>query len=477
MLRLPVLSILGTALSVLAQMATATTVSAQSLAVSGPSTVNQNGGTGQYRAVLTSAGGSTTDVTSQATWQILETNVASVSAGKVTSSKYAGQFTLRASYGNFIGKTAATMRVTVPAATYVNVNSSMTNAQINSAVSNAAVGSEVVFAAGTYNLGTSPCCGIILKNGLTYTGPTSGSAAILSGTGGYYLMTASGTGGVVQNFTMQGGGFYVSYGAISNWNVEYNTFSNIDNAHNGVSYQNQNSTFAIFFTSSASNSDFSYNNFSNIGASYNASYNDSVNPGGGMLGYGLDSTTIEYNSFSSFSEGIHILYDNGNGSGVKILYNTFTGGHRIAIEQQDGQASGVEIAYNIISSAYHPWALVYGISAATSGSTGVNVHDNTTNANAATDSSCSGSGCHYGYGIEAWGQPIIVSHNLVEGSWLDGIGLGQTSGAQITNNSICGPVMANNHTYIVNENNTGQTQTNTTLSGNVTSSAGTCSFQ
>lgn len=315
----------------------------------------------------------------------------------------------------------------------------MSAAAIQSTIKRCVFGDTVRFASGTYNLTYNPSnpqgAAFNLNAGVTYLGPTSGSPAILSGTGGYFLMAAYvGTMGVtIRNLTFSGGGIYFG-GAVSNVKVENNTFGNIDST-----YGNWTTRAAIFIETSAADSDFSYNTFSNIGQTANGQYQDS-NGAGGIDSYGLHNTTIEHNTFDRVDEGISINFDNSDGFGVKIEYNTFTQWHRIAIETLACNASGLEIAYNNVSNALNPWALTFGLSM-TCGS-GALVHDNIVNANVRP--SCSASYCYVPYGIEIAGNNTHAYNNVVEGYWEWGFAIGNATNMSITSNYICGPAMAAN---------------------------------
>ena len=451
------------------------TPTAQSMAVTGPATVAQGGGTGQYRAIVTNTDGSTTDVTSSATWQVLENQVASVSGGTITSKTLPGQFQVRASYQTY----TATATASVPAATIVNVPNGSTGAQINTIVANAPAGSEILFAPGTYNVTGSPCCGIIAKTGVTYMGPAA-HTAIISGSGGYGGLTLAlnTTPTVIQNLVFDNADIYID-GNSSNVNIEYNEIRNVQYPSGN---SNSNPTNGIWVAGVIQNSDVSYNNMHDLDSSALDQYTDAnTNAAGMVINQGSVNLTVEYNTLTNVNEGFHTFYDTSSQStasaNTKFLYNTFTRAHRIAIEQQtigSNSVSGLEIGYNNISNARTPWALTYCISQATGSSSGTNVHDNTCNANIAIAAACSGTGCHYGYGIETYGSQTVVNHNLVEGPWSTAIGWDRTpDNITLSNNSFCGPITP----FVTFENNVPSESNNLTQINNTTSSASTCSFQ
>ncbi len=359
-------------------------------------------------------------------------------------------------------QTPLTAAVANVAGRVLQMQPSMTEAQIQAAINASAPGDMLHFNAGVYRIPGTPSVGLRLLPGRSYVGSTNG-AAVLLGTGGYPVMTFAGSGVVIQNLTFDTGGLDL-VGPVTGVKVEYNTFQNID-----AVYVNWTTTEAIFIDTSIAGSDISYNHFRNIGKSVLSAFQDRSNAGG-IQGYGISSTTINYNTFDNFDEGMHFFFDRLDGRGVKIEHNTFTNGHRIAIELQDSKAGDVEVAYNTISNPLNGWALTYGLSIATNGSTGLSVHDNVINANNPVAPACTGSGCHYGYGIEAAGINTRVFNNVVEGNWANGLAIGISQGLSAVNNIMCGPAMSRNG-YIVNELGA---QPGTSLQGNVLTPAAVC---
>ena len=401
--------------------------------ISGSSTVGAGAST-QMKATGTYSDQTTKDISSAVTWASSQYSVATVQGGSVTGVN-SGTASITASLSGVTGTAA----ITVTSGYVVQIDPSMNQKEIQSKITGSQTGDTIAFAAGTYNL-TSPA--LSLPAGRTYFGSTSG-ATVLSGTGGYALMIFYGNGLTLQNFVFNGGGLYLG-GAVTNVHLEYNTFENIN-----APYSNWTSEIAIIIDTSAANSDISYNKFNNIGANLLDQFVDEVFSSG-IFGYGLSNTTIQYNTFDTFNEGIHIFYDSLDGKNVHINNNTFVRGHRIAIEQQDGNAGGLEVAYNKLSEPLNAWALTYGLSiAATSNSgTGIIVHDNLINADTPVGVDCRGSGCYYPYGIEAWGTGTHVYSNTIEGLWGHGVAIGAASNLSVTSNYICGPNMAQNNTFV-----------------------------
>ncbi len=118
-------------------------------------------------------------------------------------------------------------------------------------------------------------------------------------------------------------------------------------------------------------------------------------------------------------------------SNAKINYNTFRNGHRFAIGQQGSNAAGLEIACNSVTKPLNPWALTYGLFIVPDGSTGVFVHEIYLNANLPVARACTGSGCHYGYGIESSGHGTQVYNNIVEGNWINGGAVGRSTNLKV----------------------------------------------
>jgi hypothetical protein len=435
---------------------TAPAATLQKIQVTGSSTI-ASGNKTQLKATGTYSDQSTKDLTASASWSSSNTSVAVVQAGTVNGIN-PGTASISAS----LSGVSASASISVSSKYAVQVDPSMSMSQIQSAINSSQPGDTIAFAAGTYNL-TYPA--LRLQAGRTYLGSTAG-ATILSGTGGYDLMTFYGDGLTVQNFTFNGGGLYLG-GPVTGVNVENNLFENI-----GAPYTNWTTEIAVFIDTSAANSDISHNAFKNLGGPLLTEFVDE-SFSSGIFGYGLSNVTIENNSFDTFNEGIHIFYNNLDGKNVHINSNTFVHGHRIAIEQQNSNAGGLEVASNTVSEPLNAWALTFGLSiAATSQSgTGISVHDNLVNGDTPVGAGCTGSGCYYPYGIEAWGTGTQIYNNTIEGLWNHGVAIGDASGLSVTGNTICGPNMAANNTFVDFEYGS---EPNTTISGNTTSSSMTC---
>jgi uncharacterized protein YjdB len=446
----------GVASSAVSVTVSTTAATLASMQITGSSSVSAGSST-QLKATGSYSDKSTKDITSTVTWTTSSTSVAAVQAGLVNGVN-AGTATITATSNSVTAST----KVTVTNGVVVQIDPSMSQSDIQNAINGSQSGDTIAFAAGTYKL-TAP--GLTLPAGRSFLGSTSG-ATILSGTGGYDLMTFKGDGLTLQNFTFDGGGLYLG-GPVTDVHLEYNTFQNIN-----APYSNWTAEIAIFIDTSAANSDISNNNFKNIGQNLLDTFSDEVFSSG-ILGKGLSNTTIENNKFDTFTEGIHIFYDNLDGLNVHINNNTFVHGHRIAIEQQDGKAGGLEVANNTVSEPLNGWALTYGLSIAASSNsgTGISVHDNLVNADTPVAADCRGSGCYYPYGIEAWGTGTVVTKNTIEGLWSHGVSIGAATNLSVINNTICGPTMATNNSFVDFEYGS---EPGTVIQGNITSSSTTC---
>jgi hypothetical protein len=323
---------------------------------------------------------------------------------------------------------------------------------VNAAIARSAPGDTIFFPAGKYYVlwQASTQHAIGLTPDRIYAGPADGPQAILHGTGGYPLATFYGSNLTVKHLTFDGGGLYLG-GPVSNVTVEYNTFQNIDwGSDLKHPFDNWTATNAVFIDTSAAYSNFSHNAFKHLSALVLDQYLDQYQGTTGIMGYGLSNTMITYNTFDTFNEGIHIFYDKLDGKNVHISHNTFTGGHRIAIEQQKERAGGLEIAYNSIWNPLNGWALTYGISVAADSQTGTGilVHDNAVIANTPVGAGCRGPGCYLPYGIEAFGTGTQVYANVIAGIWTHGVSIALARNLVVRDNLICGPEMAKAKSFI-----------------------------
>jgi hypothetical protein len=359
----------------------------------------------------------------------------------------------------------------------------MSESTIQSKINGGHAGDTVSFAAGTYALASngsnSNGAALHLPAGLTYTGPSSGSPAILTsaGTGGLHpLIEVGGNSITLEYLTFDTNGIFVDDGV--SVVIDHNVFQNIDCNTGGGATNN-----GIFVAVGVNNSDISYNTFSNIGNSCSTlEVNDSPDGAGGVTMYGFHNLTFTHNTFNHVFEGMAITISNSveyDGAGGVIEYNTWTGIHRIALELlgTGTNPSGLVVAYNNWSNALNPWAGTFGLSL-TAGQNMV-VHDNVINGNVQSSNQ------YVPYGIEIAGIGTKAYNNVVEGYWGWGFSIGNTQSISIYNNSICGPSMqssgsgtgstpapGNGGGFISWQGNVGSGTNN--FSGNTTSSALTC---
>ena len=148
----------------------------------------------------------------------------------------------------------------------ITVTPSEAQTQIQAAINNSHTGDTISFQAGTYNLQL-----LRLAAGRTYLGSTNGQTIVHWG-GGSSVFVFYGSGITVQHFVFDGGGLYLG-GAISNVNVEYNTFQNIAFGPNGsTEFKGWPSTIGVFLDTSANHVDISHNTFHNLSSQILSQY-------------------------------------------------------------------------------------------------------------------------------------------------------------------------------------------------------------
>lgn len=400
--------------------------------ISGSTTVGAGAST-QLTATGTYSDTTTKDMTSSATWASSQYSTAAVQAGSVTGVN-AGTATITASLN---GVTASTT-ITVSSGNVIQIDPSMAESDIQTKINGGQAGDTVSFAPGTYSLAAGPGsngASLVLKAGLSYQGPSSGSPAIItiSGTALHPLMEMGGNGITIKYLTFDQQGIFVDDGA--SVTIDNNVFQNIPCTN---SQPNQS---AIDVAGGLNNSDISYNTFQHLGdtGSCATTEDNSSTYGAGAIGlYGFHNLTITHNTFANIFEPIGITISNSNeydGAGGVIEYNTFTGIHRIALEMlgTSTNPSGLIVAYNNYSNALNPWAGTFGLSL-TAGQNMV-VHDNVINGNIPSSNQ------YVPYGIEIAGYNTQAYNNTIEGYWGWGFAIGTNQPISITNNKICGPAM------------------------------------
>lgn len=361
-------------------------------------------------------------------------------------------------------------------ATTYTVNSGQSEATIQGVINGATSGDTVSFTAGTYSLasngGNPNNAAFNLKAGITYTGPASGSPAILAGTGLYPMMYFGSTTVSILHFTFNNG-FIFFDDHTTGATVDNNVFTNMPVCNTTASQ-----TSAIYIAGGINNSDISFNTFSHIGDNCNNIPNDSQGAGG-IVFFAFHNLTITNNVFDNVREGIDVPISTGGSydcAGGVFTNNTFTNIVRIGIELlgSSTKPSGLSVAFNTFSLPLNPYFASFGYSL-TAGQNMI-FHDNGSNSNSV-------SGATGPYGVEIAGNGTQAYNNTVEGKWALGFAIGNTGGPiSITNNNICGPNMNANpssgSTPSVGNSNgfiswEGSSQGGT-FTGNTTSSSLTC---
>lgn len=367
------------------------------------------------------------------------------------------------------------LALTPAGAATIPIHTSMTTAQIQTAISGAATGTDTVaFDAGTFNL----TAGLILKCGVTYTGPVATPAtAILHGSFAresaiiFSLLNPGFTSNpCTQATTIE----YLDFDFAAGIRVQ-TSFTNITITHNQFTNtpccnSQLNDTMLFFDGSQAST-----NSQQILGAAtvtWN-SFGDGVNscetpgytgppavarpmeaqiPVPPQTGTTIDSTTgacsgirengsvngpvvIEFNSFNHLGNALSWGCPPFNtsrfpcepsttgpqtGSGAKInnviaKWNDFSGVHRITWEMQVQQTSGIDLEYNSYHDPYFPYFGTFGLSLACC-ENGATSPFLIVNNNALVDNTASPP-CPgwFGFGIEAHGTQASYSNNLVQG--------------------------------------------------------------
>ncbi len=309
-------------------------------------------------------------------------------------------------------------------------------AAINRAIARSSYGDEIVFPAGTYKISFPP--GIVLEPGRTYRGDANGESKLV-GTGGYSIATSKYNQALditVDHLVFDGGGIRLDGNVVpaSHVSVVNCTFQNIV-----TDGENWTTHMGIYIGTGAEHSHFDHNRFHNIftGGKYGLEDSDAT----GIFGYGLSQSTIVDNVFDFVNEGVHIFFDDTDGTNVVVARNHFTRVHRITMEFQHDKTDGLVVEDNMISNPLNPFWLTYGMSVAATTKTGngIVVQNNTVVANTPLDLSVNPKN-YYPYGIEVWGTNTVVRNNRVIGLWGIGIGIGAAHNMVVEKNLICGKV-------------------------------------
>ena len=322
-----------------------------------------------------------------------------------------------------------------------------TSSNLQNVINGASAGDTIVFAAGTYTVGTE----LNGKCGITYTGPQVWpTTAILNSTMGtnssiFYLGSSS----CSQTTTVEyldfvgSGGIYVQT-PFQNLSILHNQFGSIpgvgyspNGPETGIWINNGNPVQSTFLT----NANISWNlvgdNNSCTAALADAPSDPSGDgTGGGCTGMqfwsSMQNVTVDNNIIYHIGEGIHIQCPSDtceppNGpviNGLDAEYNDFSTWRRAAWEHQPQVETNVILAHNTWHDPYNSVGWTWGASMACcwDGATSpyLNVSSNTMIFNQAL------SGYAGGYGYEGGGYNANYVNNLSEASvgWASGIAWG-----------------------------------------------------
>lgn len=311
-------------------------------------------------------------------------------------------------------------------------------AAINRAIKKSTLGDTIFFPAGTYRISFPP--GIVLEPERTYLGDSKKESKLI-GTGGYSVATSKynqAFGLKLEYLVFDGGGLRLDGNVVParQVSVKHCTFQNIV-----TDGENWTTHMGIYIGTGAEYSHFDHNKFYNIftGGQYGLDDRDAT----GIFGYGLSHSTITDNVFDFVNEGVHIFFNNTDGTDVLVARNRLTRVHRITLEFQNDHTNGLVVEDNVVSNPLNPYWLTYGLSVAATTNTGkgIVVQNNTVIANTPLDLSVNPKN-YYPYGIEVWGTNTIVRNNRVIGLWGIGIGIGAARNMLVENNLVCGKVVS-----------------------------------
>jgi hypothetical protein len=287
-------------------------------------------------------------------------------------------------------------------------------------------GGTLLIRAGTYNLDGT----LKLLSDRHYKGQPG---TVLHTPGGFIFATPydNAQNITISGFTLDGGGIILDgSGSVpaDHITITGNTIENIHTISDNWTLQN-----GIFIASGLRNGSIDHNSFINIIAGEVKP--DESAKGGGITAYGLDHTSVVYNTFHKVVEGMHIMFSQPfPSSAVVISNNQGTQIHRIPIEIQQGNNTGLTVANNVFSDFLVPYYSTFGLSIVPDGATGVSIIGNTI----LGPPPPSDPRAHYGMGLEVSGIGTVVRDNRIEGDWHPGIGIGSGPGAIVTSNVACG---------------------------------------
>jgi Chitobiase/beta-hexosaminidase C-terminal domain/Bacterial Ig-like domain (group 2) len=367
----------------------------------------------------------------------------------------------------------------------INLNSTMSQSTLQNTIASAPTCALIVFAAGTYNI--SGTLNIPCASKLTLTGPAASPAsAILNAT--FTGASIFGMGGCSRITIWYLGfenteGIYVNVpsSGSSGIDIEHNQFFNLPG--NSTSLQTETGIYFDGYTSGGtlSNVTINWNNFGSPN-DCNGAMTQQADQGGYCAGITFTSTlntiTVTNNTFLHLEEGFHV---NCTQSGCEppssntwknftATNNDFSEIHRIGMEMQPQPSDNVVIQYNSLHDFINGYYSTMGISSACcdTGATSPGTIDSN-NVLIANIPAANAPPEYIPFAIEFWGNGSLAQNNLIQGYWSNGITFGYAPNAVITDNNICGSVMAASNWFVSNEEH----QATPTISSNTTSA--TCS--
>lgn len=312
-------------------------------------------------------------------------------------------------------------------------------AAIQNAV-NSTTSGTLLFPSGTYKISNT----IYLLSNVTY----QGQSAKLQGNGYFWIMetayNAANT--TIEGITFDSGGLNLN-GTVTGLTLTGNTFQNLTTNNSAGNWTLGNAIFAG--NGGLRSSKISGNTFTNLLVSGSSGAQDYAG-NGGMMFYGLDSTSIDHNTFDTVNEGFHVCFDNSyQSNNVYIGYNTFTNIHRMGMEIQGPAGCGgqdvlsgpdtnnMTIEYNSFTKPLNPYWWTYPISLANpapGGGSGAIIRYNYL-VSAVPSYGMSGPN---GYGIEAASASMQIYGNTLAGPWAIAITYDGAPNSTIHDNFLCG---------------------------------------
>jgi Pectate lyase superfamily protein/Ricin-type beta-trefoil lectin domain-like len=298
----------------------------------------------------------------------------------------------------------------------------------------------LLFPGGTYKISNT----IYLLSNVTYQGQN----AKLQGNGYFWLMeTAWNAANItIQGFTFDSGGLDLN-GTVTGLTLTGNTFQNLTTDNSGGNWTLTNAVFAG--SGGLRSSKISGNKFTNliVAGSSTGDYHGNQ----ALWFYGLDSTSIDHNTFDHINEAIKVCLDNKyQSNNIYIGHNTFTNIHRMGMEIQGAMGCGesapaingpdtynMVIEYNSFTQPLKPYWWTYPISLANpapTGGSGAIVRYNYI-VSALPDYGMSGP---TGYGIEGMSAYLQIYGNTLAGPWQIGITYDGAPNSTIHDNFLCG---------------------------------------